>query len=74
MSRSFCYICESAGSVNRWGSCEICGEEYGNKLKSRQLKDFHYEEAAPSGSATDEYAIYGIGTKETAVSLNLDAA
>ncbi len=23
-----CDICLSAGSVNQWGYCEICGEEY----------------------------------------------
>ena len=23
-----CDICLSAGSVNQWGFCEICGEEY----------------------------------------------
>ena len=23
-----CDICQSAGSVNKWGYCEICGEEF----------------------------------------------
>ena len=23
-----CDVCLSAGSVNQWGYCEICGEEY----------------------------------------------
>jgi hypothetical protein len=23
-----CDVCESAGSVNQWGCCEICGEEF----------------------------------------------
>lgn len=22
-----CMICMSAGSINRWGSCDVCGEE-----------------------------------------------
>lgn len=25
-----CDVCLSAGSVNRWGICEICGEEFVN--------------------------------------------
>lgn len=25
-----CDICLSAGSVNQWGFCEICGEEFEN--------------------------------------------
>lgn len=23
-----CDICQSAGSVNQWGFCEICGEDF----------------------------------------------
>jgi hypothetical protein len=23
-----CEVCLSAGSVNKWGTCEICGEEF----------------------------------------------
>lgn len=25
--KSDCDICMSAGSINRWGYCEVCGEE-----------------------------------------------
>lgn len=74
MRRSYCDICQSAGSVNRWGFCEICGEEYDMAAKRRQLKDFNYAEAATGSSANDEYAICGIGAKETTVSINQDAA
>lgn len=27
MKRHDCYMCQSAGSVNQWGFCEICCEE-----------------------------------------------
>ncbi len=28
MDRYDCDVCLSAGSVNQWGYCEICGEEF----------------------------------------------
>ncbi len=28
MEMQDCNVCMSAGSVNKWGICEICGEEF----------------------------------------------
>ena len=28
MKRYDCDVCMSAGSVNQWGYCEICGEDF----------------------------------------------
>jgi hypothetical protein len=28
-----CNICFSAGSVNRWGYCEVCGEDHEERVR-----------------------------------------
>ncbi len=58
MKKYDCDVCQSAGSVNQWGYCEICGEEFeepGSMIGFPQVEEMAPEVAVPAG------AIFSIG-------------
>lgn len=75
MSRLYCYKCESAGSVNKWGFCEICGAEYNNtKLSDDLFKRFDYFSEASQKAKAMENSDGKFETKEPVASIKQDAA
>ena len=44
-----CDVCLSAGSVNQWGFCEICGEEFEDP---QSMVDWQLDEAREAATLT----------------------
>ncbi|MFA6000708.1 MAG: hypothetical protein WC828_01135 [Thermoleophilia bacterium] len=63
-----CDICLSAGSVNQWGFCEICGEEFENTDSLIRL-----QLSSTSGMHGDNVVV-GASREAKLISIGQDAA
>ena len=58
----FCDVCQSAGSVNKYGFCEICGTVHDSaepiELRAAELAGFRTAEATDS---RETYEVAGAG-------------
>jgi len=63
-----CDICLSAGSVNQWGFCEICGEEFENTDSLVRLQ------LSSTCGMHRENALIGASREVKLISMGKDAA
>ncbi len=68
MNMHDCDVCLSAGSVNKWGICEICGEDFEETASS-----IDWRKAANGRMQRVETAV-AIKTSGTAAAIGQDAA
>lgn len=66
----FCDECQSAGSVNRYGFCEICGtvHETAEPIQLRTVEPFEHTKAAKMAEVSDSATAYeAAGSRREAV-------
>lgn len=64
MKRHDCDVCLSAGSVNRWGICEICGEEFEETISFGDWSKISFGPMRESGGAVTTATATGKGITE----------
>lgn len=75
MTRYDCVRCQSAGSVNRWGCCEICGEDFKDyEISNKWTADISESIEAELAKMSDKQINVAWETEKSVVTVEQDAA